>query len=37
MEQTFVINDKLPNGITRAIDLLLPNKAPSKKQVKVTK
>lgn len=36
MEQTFVINDKLPNGLTKSIDLLMPNK-PVKKYIKVTK
>ncbi len=37
LEQTFVIFDKLPNGKSNYIDLLCPSKAPTNKQVYVTK
>lgn len=37
LEQTFVIFDKLPNGKSKYIDLLCTSKAPTNKQVLVTK
>lgn len=37
LEQTFVIFDQLPNGKSKYIDLLCTSKAPTNKQVLVTK